>query len=600
MTRVDRQRRGRVDLRGWNLGRRALPVLTIVAALVTAGSFGLTAVAQAPPATAVQAPTTPVQYYVALGDSLGAGTGASTPANDYVNLVYQHELASHPGLQLMNLSCGGATTGSVINGPGCSFATGTQLGDAEAFLRAHPGQVALLTIDIGGNDVDGCFGSSGVNASCVVNGLNAISSNLPQILRGLRAAAPAVAIFGMDYYDPFLDQWLTGANGQTAAEQSEQGAVSLNNELGQIYAASGAAMADPATLFQTTNFALTGSYNGMTVPENVALICAWTLMCSENNIHANDQGHAELAQAFETTIARPPTTSLVVPSSSGSTLTGNAVMDAFASGGGGVAKVQFALTGGSLNQAVLGTAVPSIYGYVLSFNTTTVPNGSYMLQSVVANSEGNSGVSPAVQVTIANAPPTTSVIFPSSSGTTVSGTTLLDALASDAGGVAKVQFTLTGGSLNKQVVGTAVPTFYGYLYQLNTTTVPNGSYTLQSVASDAGGNSGVSPGVQLTISNPPPTTAVIIPSSSGTSVSGTVLLDAGASDPGGVAKVQFALTGGSLNQAVLGSAVPTIYGYLFSFDTTTVTNGTYTLQSAASDTAGNTGYSPGVQITITN
>ena len=192
------------------------------------------------------------------------------------------------------------------------------------------------------------------------------------------------------------------------------------------------------------------------------------------------------------------------------------------------------------------------------------------------------------------------MIFPSSSGTTVSGTTLLDALASDAGGVAKVQFTLTGGSLNKQVVGTAVPTFYGYLYQLNTTTVPNGSYTLQSVASDAGGNAGVSPGVQLTISNPPPTTAVIIPSSSGTSVSGTVLLDAGASDPGGVAKVQFALTGGSLNQAVLGSAVPTIYGYLFSFDTTTVTNGTYTLQSAASDTAGNTGYSPGVQITITN
>ena len=122
---------------------------------------------------------------MALGDSLGAGTGASTPSNDYVNLVYQHELANHPGLQLLNLSCGGATTGSVINGPGCSYSTGTQLGDAEAFLRAHPSQVALLTIDIGGNDVDGCLGSSGINASCVQNGLNAISSNLPKILQGL-------------------------------------------------------------------------------------------------------------------------------------------------------------------------------------------------------------------------------------------------------------------------------------------------------------------------------------------------------------------------------------------------------------------------------
>ena len=91
-------------------------------------------------ATAVDA-VTPVEYDVAMGDSLGAGTGASVPANDYVNLVYQHELALHPGLQVMNLSCGGATTGSVINGPGCSFATGTQLGDAEAFLRAHAGHI---------------------------------------------------------------------------------------------------------------------------------------------------------------------------------------------------------------------------------------------------------------------------------------------------------------------------------------------------------------------------------------------------------------------------------------------------------------------------
>ena len=83
-------------------------------------------------------------------------------------------------------------------------------------------------------------------------------------------------------------------------------------------------------------------------------------------------------------------------------------------------------------------------------------------------------------------------------------------------------------------------------------------------------------------------------------MSGNTLLDAAASDPGGVAKVQFALTGGALNQAVLGTAVPTLYGYLFSFNTTTVANGTYTLQSVASDTAGNTGYSPGIQVTVNN
>ena len=59
---------------------------------------------------------------------------------------------------------------------------------------------------------------------------------------------------------------------------------------------------------------------------------------------------------------------------------------------------------------------------------------------------------------------------------------ILDATAADVGGVAKVQFALTGGSLDQTVVGTAVPTLYGYLFELNTTTVPNGSYTLPRYA----------------------------------------------------------------------------------------------------------------------
>ena len=83
----------------------------------------------------------------------------------------------------------------------------------------------------------------------------------------------------------------------------------------------------------------------------------------------------------------------------------------------------------------------------------------------------------------------------------LSGTALLDATAADVGGVAKVQFALTGGSLDQTVVGTAVPTLYGYLFELNTTTVPDGSYTLQSIASDSAGNTGLSPGVQVTIDN---------------------------------------------------------------------------------------------------
>jgi hypothetical protein len=35
------------------------------------------------------------------------------------------------------------------------------------------------------------------------------------------------------------------------------------------------------------------------VPVNVGRICHWTLMCSQENIHANDAGHAQIAKAFE-------------------------------------------------------------------------------------------------------------------------------------------------------------------------------------------------------------------------------------------------------------------------------------------------------------
>ena len=51
----------------------------------------------------------------------------------------------------------------------------------------------------------------------------------------------------------------------------------------------------------------------------------------------------------------------------------------------------------------------------------------------------------------------------------------------------------------------------------NTTTVPNGTYTLQSVAS-SGGLTGISPGITITVNNPPPTTSVVLPSNTATLV----------------------------------------------------------------------------------
>ena len=93
-------------------------------------------------------------------------------------------------------------------------------------------------------------------------------------------------------------------------------------------------------------------------------------------------------------------------------------------------------------------------------------------------------------------PPTTNVILPAT-GATVSGTTILDALATNTTGVA---FYLFGGGYFGLLIGSAEATEYGWIYEWNTTTVPNGTYELFSKATGAGG-SAISSGVDLTVSN---------------------------------------------------------------------------------------------------
>ena len=134
--------------------------------------------------------------------------------------------------------------------------------------------------------------------------------------------------------------------------------------------------------------------------------------------------------------------------------------------------------------------------------------------------------------------------------------------------------------------------------QWNTTGVVNGTYTLQSVATDGAGNTAYSTGIAITVDNTPPTTAVLVPAT-GASVSGTsTTLDASASASNGVGinKVQFVLTGGAYNKTVIGTATSSAYGWYLQWNTTSVVNGLRS-SSSATDGAGNTTYSAGITIT---
>jgi lysophospholipase L1-like esterase len=271
----------------------------------------------------------PPVYYLALGDSLSQGVQPATPPlppgvslgqsietdQGYANdLAAHYSPAVHGGLRLEKLGCPGETSTSMLTGAGspCSYPQGSQLAAAVAFIRAHRGEIGLITLDIGANDVDGCVTNGTISETCVASGVAAIGSDVPKIFAAVRAAAGAhVTIAGMNLYDPFLADYLTGPAGQAAATQSVTLGESVNKLLAAAGKPFGVRTADVQDAFSTTDFTDTAALPGVgTVPLNVARICTWTWMCAPApvgpNIHANPTGYRVIAAAFERAIGGFP------------------------------------------------------------------------------------------------------------------------------------------------------------------------------------------------------------------------------------------------------------------------------------------------------
>jgi subtilase family serine protease len=202
-----------------------------------------------------------------------------------------------------------------------------------------------------------------------------------------------------------------------------------------------------------------------------------------------------VSSSFTVTAIPPPTTAVLVPSN-GATLSGSTYLDASASN---ATSVEFLLFGGTYGYSapVVCTATATFYGWLCEWNTTTVPDGSYILVSEAFNTAGST-YSSGVSMTVDNPLPATSVLIPQNDAT-LSASTYLDASASNA---TSVEFLLFGGTYgySAPVVCTATATFYGWLCEWNTTTVPDGSYILVSEAFNAAGST-YSSGVSITVDN---------------------------------------------------------------------------------------------------
>ncbi|MGH9047349.1 MAG: SGNH/GDSL hydrolase family protein, partial [Acidimicrobiales bacterium] len=228
------------------------------------------------------------------------------------------------------LGCSGETTTTFIQGGDCPYVAGSQLAAAEAFLSSHVGQVALVTIDIGGDDITGCASTKPpfpISSSCVAAAIATVSANLNTIGAGLRSAAgPSVPIIGMTYFDPFVVEWLSGSSGHTAAETSVNDLGQLNAALSSTYSSFGARVADVAGAFSTTDFTDLVSSPYGTIPKNVALACSWLLVvCSTTSsvivgVHPNAIGYGVVAGAFEAALPASELASVVPPPASPSIL----------------------------------------------------------------------------------------------------------------------------------------------------------------------------------------------------------------------------------------------------------------------------------------
>jgi len=161
--------------------------------------------------------------YLALGDSLGVGVGATNPATKGYVPRFRDFLESKKGLDtdlfLNNLAVSGETTTSMINEG--------QLDEALAELQDRNGDknpnnnVEVVTVDIGGNDVfalipvvlaePDCAG--GLTLACLIAIAPAIggtfatfSANFDTILDELRdAAGPDTTIIVMTYFNSLVN-----------------------------------------------------------------------------------------------------------------------------------------------------------------------------------------------------------------------------------------------------------------------------------------------------------------------------------------------------------------------------------------------------------
>jgi lysophospholipase L1-like esterase len=248
--------------------------LPLLAALLS-----LALLAPAAPAAAKEAPA-----YIAIGDSLAYGVGASDPAvSGYVALTYgglhKSDRYSDRGLELLNLGVPGATSSDLLLPGGQLERAVTEIRERREDTSSSDDNVEIITVDIGGNDVLGlatpdspCLADPLASDCQAIYGvmLKELEANLTEVLEVLREAAPSATIVVMDLYSPLSGR---GGGGDLIADYA----------VGGINDATGRVVSDEEL--------------------DVRMASVWPIfagraegLVAADGIHPNDEGHALMSE----------------------------------------------------------------------------------------------------------------------------------------------------------------------------------------------------------------------------------------------------------------------------------------------------------------
>jgi lysophospholipase L1-like esterase len=302
--------------------------LAAVAALASCGDL-----AQATSTGPSIAPTD--ELYVSIGDSYAAGYRPAAAQEDgdrsgFAYVVADRLAADGRPVKLVNFGCSGTTSDGVLRSPGCDPAAlgpdatpypGTpQVDAAEAFLRQHRDRVRLITVVVGGNDVQKCLKIPGRrriegDSECVKRATATLGTNLARIAAGIRAAAgDGVPVVGLTYPDVYLATALSGTPQDDSLAQATivMFRDQVNPVLRRAYAAAGASFVDVTDAtgayrpFSET--AVSVPYGEIPVP--IAEVCRLTYACSLDDVHPTPAGHALIAELVLHALDRSTTTTI--------------------------------------------------------------------------------------------------------------------------------------------------------------------------------------------------------------------------------------------------------------------------------------------------